>query len=94
MNALKSHQADGMTILRPREVELFETISKALMEYCCRRPPNGRTRVLLAEELCQDTGHPRGTPGGVVVQKSCAEIGQRGCQQLDDRRVSSAGDQT
>lgn len=38
MNALKSHQADGMTILRPREVELFETISKALMEIVAGDP--------------------------------------------------------
>lgn len=32
MNALKSHQAERMTILKPREVELFETITKALVE--------------------------------------------------------------
>lgn len=51
MNALKYRLAEGMTILRQ---------SRALRDHkeSCNGEGLWRARAILAEELCQDRGHP------------------------------------
>lgn len=46
---------------RDDEVELFVIIGKALIEKVSG-DPNGIARAILAEELCQDRGHPEEEP--------------------------------